>query len=562
MSDKDDGHISPQLIAEPNDRVRELGALNRISVNVNSTLELDRVLDLVVREAKDILGVESCSLALVDEQNNDLVFKVGFGLPEGEARQIRLSVDQGIVGWVAREGRPALVNDVLTDPRWCGDVDKVTGFRTRSIAAFPVVGKDKVIGVLEVINKIQGRFAEHDLQLLQSISTSVSTAIQNARLFGELNQAYSELERIHHLVLESRNTLRALIDGIPDSIWIVDRSFKVTSINRTAAQRMGLSPAQCIGQQCYAIVRGGKVPCNPCPAQETFANGNGVSIVETVVKGDGSKRDYEVRTYPMRNGNTQVDKVIHIVQDITARRRMEAALLQSARLSAVGELAAGVAHDISNPMTAVIANSQMLLQDLKINNPHRELAELIERAAKRSQKAVRKLLDLSHQDDCSFDPTDLNATIEEVLSLISVQFSRRGIRVKKNLGELPLIHASASHLNTVWTNLLINARDAITKERPGEIEIATQLNPRDQSVQIVISDNGAGIAERDIDRIFEPFFTSKARDQGTGLGLYISRVIVAQHMGTIEVASKIGQGTTFTVTLPVDGPSEEHTLAA
>jgi signal transduction histidine kinase len=232
---------------------------------------------------------------------------------------------------------------------------------------------------------------------------------------------------------------------------------------------------------------------------------------------------------------------------------MEATLIQSAKLSAVGELAAGVAHEISNPLTAVIGNAQLLLAALNPADPYHASAQLIERAALRADKVVRNLLNFSRQEEYRFAPTDINRSIEEALALLGSQLERSHIRVTKNLAKnLPLVTASASHLQTVWTNLLLNARDAIVKGRAGRIRITTHYDQAKRVVQVFFVDNGAGIAQSDLPRIFEPFFTTKPRGQGTGLGLYVSYMIIDQHRGTLQVQSEEGKGSTFIVTLPVE----------
>lgn len=537
-------------LSEGERNIRELGALYRIQASINSTLELEWVLQLTMQEVQDLFGVEKCSLILLDELTNELFFQVALGrVPD---KQIRFNVNQGVAGWVVRTGQPALVNDVRADPRWYSQPDAETGFTTRSILAHPLKTRDKVIGAIELINKIQGTFTEQELELLHSISNSVAGAIENARLFGELNKAYQEMARTQNMIIESRNTLRTLFDGIDDSVLIVDENLRVITLNRAGAAQAGLEPRLGVGKYCYEILHQTDKPCDQCPVLDTFRTDKPVLATQSRIGKEGQPRELEIRTYPLENPDGSTDRVIELVRDITEMRKMEATLVQSAKLSAVGELAAGVAHEINNPLTAVYGNAQMLLRALEPGDPRFQMAQLIEHAGLRASKVVRNLLDFSRQEDYQFAPTDLNATIEDALSLILHQLQRDKIDVTKTLqDDLPVVSASTSHLQTVWTNLLINARDAIGNQSEGKIQITTRLSEDGQSVLALFTDNGPGIADKDLTRIFEPFFTTKPRGRGSGLGLYVSYIIVAHHRGTMQVSSQLGGGTTFTVSLPI-----------
>lgn len=541
-----------RLLVDSQRSIHELSALNRIQTSINSTLELDWVLQLAMREVQDLFGVEKCSLILLDEQTNQLFFQVALGTVPDE--QIRFSVNQGIAGWVVRHGEPALVNDVEADARWYSQADSSTGFATRSILALPLKTRDKVVGVIELINKLQGKFSQKDLQLLESISNSVAGAIENARLFGELNKAYQEMARTQTLIIESRNTLRTLIDGVEDSICIVGQDLRIRALNQAAAAQIGLAPQFGVGKHCYEILDRSDKPCDQCPAAETFRTGKPVLATQTRKEKDGKPRQLEIRTYPLETPDGVVDRAIEIVRDVTEMRKMEDTLVQSAKLSAVGELAAGVAHEINNPLTAVYGNAQMLIRALDKSDPRYQMAQLIERAGLRASQVVRNLLDFSRQEDYEFSAIDLNSTIEDSLALVLHQLQRAHIHVTKTLqDDLPFVSASPSHLQTVWTNLLINARDAIGDQADGRIQITTRLSEDGQSALALFTDNGPGIAEKDLPRIFEPFFTTKPRGRGSGLGLYVSYMIVAHHRGTMQVSSRIGDGTTFVVSLPLGG---------
>ncbi|MBI5029687.1 MAG: GAF domain-containing protein [Chloroflexi bacterium] len=544
-----------RLIAESHLRIRELSALNRIQTSINSTLELEWVLRLTMQEAQDLFGVEECSVMLLDEPANELVFQMSLGLPA--SKKFRLNINRGIAGWVARTGNPALVNNVPVDPRWDPVPDSITGFTTRSILALPLQSRSKTIGVVELINKIEGGFTDADLRLLNSVSNLVAGAIENARLFGELNKAYQEMAETQSQVIESRNTLRTLFDGIDDRICIVNSDLRVLALNRAAAAESELEPRAGVGKLCYDIMDHLDAPCEQCPVKDTFGTGKSAWVTQSRITKKGAAQELEIRTYPLENSEGAVESVIEIVRDVTEKRKMESTLVQSAKLSAVGELAAGVAHEINNPLTAVYGNAQMLLKMLDSADSRYEMVQLIERAGLRASKVVRNLLDFSRREDYQFEPTDINSTIEDSLSLILHQLHRSTIQVTQTMQpDLPLVRASSSHLQTVWTNLLLNARDAIGEKKNGTIHITTQLAEDGKFIQILFADDGPGIAEKDLPKIFDPFFTTKPQGRGTGLGLYVSHLIIAHHNGTMQVSSEMGKGATFIVSLPVEMASQ------
>ena len=235
----------------------------------------------------------------------------------------------------------------------------------------------------------------------------------------------------------------------------------------------------------------------------------------------------------------------------------KAQLFQTAKLSAIGELAAGIAHEIRNPLTTIIGDAQLLMADMKPGDPGYESLKAIERSGYRASKVIRNLLSFSRQEEYEFADVDINESINNALGLIAYQIERSRISIIKDLADkLPVVWGSAHHLEEVWINLLINARDAIPAKQAGEIRIVSRLDESGKAVQVLISDNGCGIPKAHMDRVFDPFFTTKEVDKGTGLGLYITYNIVTRHNGTIEIDSEEGKGTTVIVTLPTKNEVE------
>ena len=190
---------------------------------------------------------------------------------------------------------------------------------------------------------------------------------------------------------------------------------------------------------------------------------------------------------------------------------------------------------------------------MKPGQPEYESLKAIERSGKRASKVIGNLLSFSRQEEYELTPTDINETINSALSLIAYQIERSNVSIIKYLAaDLPLVPGSTHHLEDVWINLLINARDAIPAKQRGEIRITSQLDGPGKAVRVLISDTGVGISKDNLDRVFEPFFTTKDVNEGTGLGLYITYKTIERHSGRIEIDSEEGKGTTVTVTLPIE----------
>jgi two-component system NtrC family sensor kinase len=529
-------------------------ALHQIATALTSTLQLDEILTSTVDGIRELFQVEAAALVLRDEARGELIFKKALGSEPDWILQYSLQVDRGLIGECLAEGRPVRVNQAALDPRFDPQLDGVSGYATRAVLCAPLVARGQVLGALQLINKLSGDFSEADQEQLVSLAASVANALYNARLVHQLTVANAELEASRWEIMQSRRTLQALFDGITSPIYIVDSDYNLVAANATCAQAVGEAPETLVGRRCYEVLRHTPDACSGCRLAQVWSTGQAGQRterrwpVEAADRADGPS-EWEINTYPIRNEQGQVIQAIVLSQDVTEKRRLEASLAQSEKLAAVGQLAAGVAHEINNPLAAIIANAQLLQRELPPEDDRRESVDLIALAGDRAQRVVRGLLDLARQDGYSAEPTDVNASVQGALALVEGQFRPHNIELVRELApDLPPLMASNDHLQGVWLNLILNARDALSGQ-PGEIRVTTRLSG--QEVLVTVADTGAGIPVERLPRIFEPFFTTKAPGRGTGLGLSVCHRIVKQHGGFIKVSSTPGQGTAFTVVLPV-----------
>ena len=247
-------------------------------------------------------------------------------------------------------------------------------------------------------------------------------------------------------------------------------------------------------------------------------------------------------------------------QDRTEERRLESSLLQAGKLAAIGQLAAGVAHEINNPLTAINANAEMLKMFIPKEDENYEAVDLIALAGDRATKVVRGLLDFARQEHYNLTAGDVNRSIQQTLDLVRYQLTSADAEIIQNMAEdLPDVVGSWEHLKSVWLNLIVNARDAVINlPQKRQITLTTRLDNENEQVQIIVQDNGKGMSEAELVHIFEPFYTTKDPGKGTGLGLATCHRIIEQHGGDINVVSAPSEGSTFIIRLPLNGNGDSN----
>jgi signal transduction histidine kinase len=318
----------------------------------------------------------------------------------------------------------------------------------------------------------------------------------------------------------------------------------------TAPETMAVASEFLAGQACYTAFFGRQRPCAHCAVAQILAEKEAQRWLVHWLGPDHLPREWVVNAYPIPATKAGAARAVVVWQDRTEERRLENSLMQAGKLAAIGQLAAGVAHEINNPLTVINANAEMLKMFIPQADDNYESVDLIARAGDRATKVVRGLLDFARQAQYDFEPASVNQSIRQALDLVAYQFESANVEVILDLADsLPEIVASCEHLKSVWLNLFVNARDAVELLPEGRrIEIASR--PAGSHVQVLVRDNGRGMAPAELAHIFEPFYTTKDPGKGTGLGLATCHRIIEQHNGQIEVVSSPGEGTTFVVHLP------------
>ncbi len=439
---------------------------------------------------------------------------------------------------------------LIADPSNLADWFQAEPIPLRNLYLQPLRWEDEVLGAMALFNLTQKHFTEQDEQLLSKLATCISKAIAQQRQLNRLKIDNATLEVNQWQLLRSRNILRALFDSIPVSMYIIDKKYNLIAVNMDRANRINIPPNELVGRRCYEALYGYEDVCPDCRVIETLFGGKITNRAKREWQQDDQTLEWEISTYPIFDDTNQVSQAILFEQDVTEKRRLEASLAQSEKLAAVGQLAAGLAHEINNPLTAIIANTQLLQRELKDDADKLEMVDLIARAGQRAAQVVRNLLDLARKEEYLFEPTDVHQTLNHAISLMQHELVSRSIQLIFEPAEnLPQIMASQDRLQGVWVNLLANAIDSFDESDHREIRISTSVNANE--VRVVVMDTGKGIPPEKLNRIFEPFYTTKSPGKGTGLGLSLCHRIVKQHGGSIHVDSKLGVGTIFTISLPI-----------
>ncbi|MBN1537975.1 MAG: PAS domain-containing protein [Anaerolineales bacterium] len=522
--------------------------LSSLILNIYQTnLELKETQEWLVGQICKIFNTEGGSILLIKDSNAEQVVKVQWDeAPQWSDISDIFQQDEIIQNCLLQDSPSNIKVSTNKKPiYWLNAPD--TPIHTMMCTL--LVHQEQKLGVLSVFNKRASDFSEQDQKLLSGLANLISHNISMTRQVQNLKVINADLEVNHWQLLRSRNILRALFDSIPLSIYIIDRKYNLVAVNKDRAFRQDQLPNALVGHRCYEKLYHNEDICPECKVIESLFRGKNTLRTKRQWQPDGEPEEWEISTYPIYDDSNQVTQAIIIEEDVTDKRRLEATIAQSEKLAAVGQLAAGLAHEINNPLTAIIANTQLLQREIQPEEDMRELVDLIAKAGYRAAQVVRNLLDLARKEQYVFEPTDVNDTLRNALSLLNHEFMARSISLVFEPSEdLPPITGSPDHLQGVWLNLLTNAMDAL-ENTANEIHVTSSL--LGSEIRVIVSDNGKGIPPERLNRIFEPFYTTKAPGRGTGLGLSLCHRVIKQHGGHILVDSQLGVGTKFTVILPV-----------
>jgi PAS domain S-box-containing protein len=358
----------------------------------------------------------------------------------------------------------------------------------------------------------------------------------------------SKRKKMEKDIRQAAEEWRETFDSITDAVSIHSNDFRLCRVNRAFADRFGMSPHQIVGKHCYEIVHGTKEPVPGCPHRETLHTGRpaGAEFLESE-----NGICLELSTSPIFDERGEVTGTIHIARDITERKQQSLQLMLTDRLASIGELAAGTAHELNNPLTSVIGFSQLLMERDVPDDIHSDL-QLIHSEARRAAEVTKNLLTFARKHAPVKQPNRINVIVEDVLRLRAYEQKLNNIQVIKQFASgLPEIVVDYFQIQQVLLNLIINAEYFMTEAHKGGT-LTISARRRNSTMIISVADDGPGIPQENLALLFNPFFTTKTAGKGTGLGLSICHGIVTEHGGRIYARSQLGKGTTFFVELPIN----------
>ncbi len=515
-------------------RGQELRTLNTISELITQSVHLADILPRVLEQALKVIPARGAGIYLLDRQRARLVL---------QCRQQAAILDETIP-FDPQICLPFLDEKMLDFDRFIQEAAcsrlSLTGSEAVLANNFnvPLCCRAQVLGVMTFIGPDLDDVDPQLQELLFSIGHQIGITIESLQNIGRL--------------VESKELLQSVFDGITDVVILFDADYRIRMVNRAFLDQHGLRMEETLLRSPAELELANFCPFRACATP--LAGPPAQPVTEQVEAEDG--RIFEVSFYPLFAEDGEVRNVVCYAKDITEKKLAERHNQQTEKLVSLGQLAAGVAHEINNPLGIILCYTDNLLAD-NPDLPAPALADIrvIEKHARSCQRIVTDLLNFSRSQTTDRRPGSVNHAIEEVVTLVRQQFLKQKIRITLHLDSgLPEILLDGDRMKQVFLNLLMNAAHAIDGE--GLIMVVSRVDARKNRILVTVEDNGRGISSEVRARIFDPFFTTRSQSGGTGLGLSVSYGIVRDHGGDIMVESKPGRWTRFTIILPLGADSE------
>ncbi len=525
----------------------EQKALYRIGIMISSAIAMNDVFQTIVRSGLEVTNTPAGSLALYDAEKNEMELAAVHGFsPEFSLKATRWKVRPGgLTSTILFQKKPVVVSDISLESFIDTRVIMAEGIR--SLVATPLFTEDKIVGILYVDDYKPRSYTQRDISILELLATQASIAIKKAKTRQQLELKNKELKMM-------MDYLQNILDNSADMIITTDTENNVVEFNKGAEDILGYSQRETVGK----------------PLCEFFVNPEHCAFLLEKVNQEGKISNHETQFITKQKKTIDISLTLSqlkdsagstmgtvgISKDISEFKRTQAQLIQAGKLAGIGQLAAGIAHEINNPLTGVLGYAKRLMKKaedeeltkIKAFEPFPKEIKLIADSAMRCKKIIDGLLKFSRTSDMASAGVNMNEVIEESLVLFGNQLSSQNIELVKILdSHISTICANHTQMQQVCTDIIINALQAM----PGGGKLTIATRPKNSTaLEIEFTDTGEGIPRENLTKIFEPFFTTREPGKGTGLGLYMIYRILQEHHGRIEVKSEVGKGATFIITLP------------
>ena len=516
----------------------EFAVVSEISYALTSTLSLQNIYRQLMEPVRRTIHVESISVGLIDPISGDITFvDILLGPLFKNSPPIRLKKGQGIAGWVATHRESIIVNDVYNDKRFYSKVDKLSGFQTHSMVCIPLQVEERMIGVLQAINKQSSNFNENDLRLLQAIGGPLAAAIENSRLHGD--------------VIAEKRRIETIFSSMSEGLLTINSKGNITHANESLLSLLFYKLDKIIGKPANTIIQ--------------LSNGSLDEFIQQVIDSEDEDNDeypqLATEIYPdggssipvllsgaiIKDEDDAISEIIFVFSDLRLIREVE-------RMR--DDFFHGIIHELRTPLATILMYAR-LLREGKAHQKEKSdrFLGVIERESDRLQKMVRKMLDLAkmeaREQQRGPELIELNPIFDEMMPPLADRATEKGLTFHFRIEpDLPTVMANRDNLYLVFKNLIDNA---IKFTLSGTVRVDAKKDTN--NVIVIVKDDGIGIPPQQISGLFGRFFRAQTAVErgiaGTGLGLYMVKGFVENYNGTIDVESVDGKGTTFTVRLPI-----------
>ncbi len=524
--------IENARLYEASQRQLKISALlNEASRVINSSLDINEIMQSLLTQMNDFLNAEAISIALVDQQTNELVYQVAEGIGSEEIVGLRLPNNRGLSGWVMKNSEPALVADTSMDPRFHNLGDERTGYETLAMICAPMIFKENVLGTIQAINPSEGAFTQEDLDVLVNLANIASTAIANAQQYARTVAA--EMRYI------------SLFQDTVDPIILTDMRGRIVEANRRATDMLGYTRSELLTMAIQDLHPDTAV----LPKAKKIRSDKVLMFQSAVRARNAPPIPMEVYAKRTEHGDDQLLQWIH--HDITEQVELE---------KMREDLTAMLFHDLQSPLGNVISSLELLAYEIppeSANSPLYAMLDIARRSSRRLETLIRSLLDINRleagQPITELTQASVNALVEEVFEIERPNFEQRRVHFANALPDnLPFVLVEEDMIRRVLVNLVNNALKYSSEDQL--ITITAEVQPGGHRLLVSVSDQGTGIPKQYRETIFEKFERVAAKDanaKGLGLGLAFCRLAVEAHDGRIWVDDAPSGGARFNFTLPL-----------
>ncbi len=522
-------------------RINQIFSLQELSYVLSESMQEDRIAGQVASYAARFLQTPGAAVLLAEEGREGLRVAAAEG-----------SLETLAGSWIGENPDALVTKAIATERLETASAAPeqplllVDGHQAQSAAVAPLRAHGVIMGAIAVTDKESGEFTTEDLWLLSTIATQTAVVLSNSRFFEMFRRGKEEWE--------------TTFDALTESIAIVDEQGQMRRVNRALSRLLGLPEPTLIGKPLTDLV---------------FGESHGpIDVIEAarrrerphaeVIRSETLQRTLRVTAAMLPERGHTIGNIVVLLEDVTEQRALEAQLIQNEKMAALGQLVSGVAHELNNPLTSILGLSEFLLEPGRLPESNTEHLRVVHEQAERAGRIVQNLLTFARKGEPETAEVDINRLAQRTLRLVEHELTLNGITLERHLTDRTVVVRGDQHeLQQVLLNLLTNAVHALSDLPEGEPRtIRLETIREGKKVIVRVSDNGPGVPEESVGRLFTPFFTTKAPGRGTGLGLSISYGIVKSHGGAVVYDPPTDGGAGFRLTLPVAGSGPQGRISA